>query len=61
MGNIAAHKTFNGKRYTYIYTRHTKANAKVALDQKRIEGWLARMSSRKVDGKTHYDIYIRAK
>lgn len=52
-------KTFNGRRYSFLYYRHTKIEAQKEAKEERKKGWNIRIVRRKIGGKTYYDLYGR--
>ncbi len=51
------YKIFNGKRYTFLYYRHTKQEAQREAERERRAGWNIRVVKQKIGVKTYYDLY----
>ena len=56
---MSEHITIDGKRYTFLYYRHTKAEAQAAAKRERQKGWKIRVRRQKVGMKTYFDLYGR--
>ncbi len=52
-------KIFGGKRYAFLYYRHSKAEAQREAKAERQWGWSIRVIGRKIGGKAYYDLYGR--
>lgn len=52
-------KIIGGKRYTFLYFRHTKAEAREEAGKDRKAGWKIRIVKRKIGRITYYDLYGR--
>ena len=52
-------KIFGGKRYTFLYYRHTKSDARQEAAAERKKGWNIRIIKRKIGSKIYYDLYGR--
>ena len=53
------HKVFSGKRYAFLYYRHTKQEAQKEAERERRQGWNIRVVKQKIGVKTYYDLYGR--
>lgn len=52
-------KVFNGRKYSFLYYKHTKAEAKQEAKKERKKGWNIRIVKRKIGRVTYYDLYGR--
>lgn len=52
-------KVFNGRRYVFLYYRHTKKEARDAAELERDRGWKVRVVRTKIGKKIYYDLYGR--
>ncbi len=54
-------KILNGKRYTFLYYRHSKVEARRYAKAERQKGWSIRVIKRRIGDKVYYDLYGRRK
>ncbi len=52
-------KTIGGKRYTFLYYRHTKAEAQRAAKKERAAGWSIRIFRHQIGRALYFDLYGR--
>ena len=52
-------RIFNGKRYAFLYYRHSKAEAQADAKVERQEGWRIRVVRRRIGKRVYYDLYGR--
>jgi len=52
-------KIIDGKRYAFLYYRHTKSEAQNEAKRERKAGWSIRIFRRRIGNKLYYDLYGR--
>ena len=52
-------RIFNGKKYTFMYYKHTKPEAEKAAKEERKAGWNIRVVRRNIGGRIYYELYGR--